>query len=87
MATKCVRCPKCRGDQISVIEITEVIGGSDFGVVTVDEHDNIFPASDFMFEIGDIVRVDLECGKCKHYWRSRRSVGSSGIDGFGSVFG
>jgi hypothetical protein len=36
----------------------------------------IYPASDFYFEPGDPVRVDMECGDCGHQWRSRRTVGA-----------
>ena len=36
----------------------------------------VYPASDFYFEPGDPVRVDMECGDCGHQWRSRRTVGA-----------
>lgn len=66
-----VRCPKCRGDQISMVEVTEVIGTTDYGVIVIEDG-GMVPPSDFWFEPGNILRLELQCGSCKHSWRPRK---------------
>lgn len=72
-ATKYARCPRCRSTQLSIIETHEEFGRTDFGQHEVDGS-HVYPASVFIFEPGDPVRVEGECADCGHIWTMRRVV-------------
>lgn len=70
---KYARCPKCRCEYLSVIEAHEEIGFTDFALHEVSGQ-RIYPSVPFWFEPGSPIRVDMECSRCGHAWRSRRIV-------------
>lgn len=76
MSERYARCPRCRGDQLAVHEVTEIVGVTDHGRVRI-EAGQIAAPSPFWFEPGLVVRVTLSCGSCGHEWRSRRSVAAT----------
>lgn len=73
MARKIRKCPACGHGQLSIIEVHEEIGATDYGAVEVTPHGLIAP-SVFEFEAGDPLTVHLACGCCGHYWQSRLPV-------------
>lgn len=68
------RCPKCRGKYLSIIEVHDEIGWTDFALHEVGGK-FVYPSTGFYFEAGDPTRVEMECSGCGHQWRSRRRVG------------
>lgn len=72
-ADKVASCPRCHSTNLSVVEITENAGYTEFGQVRVINGE-LVPPSLFDFEPGNILSVRLTCGDCDHEWASRRPV-------------
>ena len=67
LTEKTLSCPKCKGKEISVIEVIEAESSHVIrnGVWIHSEDNN---------EYGDILRIECTCLKCGHKFKSRRGV-------------
>ena len=73
MSRSVMKCPKCRGEFLSLIEIHEEFGKTDPGEILIDGG-SLIPPSEFLFSVGDPVLVLIECAECGHEWRPRRQL-------------
>lgn len=67
-------CPRCRSQELSVIEVHDEHGETDPGEVFIVDG-RVQPPSDFWFNPGDPTYTGFHCADCDHQWRSRWPVG------------
>lgn len=65
------KCPKCGHDRLSLIETHAEIGSTAFGPICADENGALIAPSNFDFSVGDVISVQLQCGRCGHFWTPR----------------
>lgn len=68
-----LHCPGCgSADQLSLSEVTETIGTTDYGRIERDRVGHLIPPGPFHFEPGSVTYVAARCAACGHDWRPRR---------------